>query len=820
MIYYVDPINGKKENDGKSAEKAILCYRDIDVKPGDTVLFKRGSFMRDTLDRVEGETGRRVTYGAYGEGPAPVFCGSVDVSSADLWEEVRPRIWRLVYDLPSEAANFIFDGGRTGAALRWHEKDLKSQGDWYDSGAGKTEAHTHTGDRAVLMYSETNPGQFYSHIECAVWGKRYLSVNKDNTTCEDLCFFGSGVHALSGKCRNMTVRRCSFIFIGGAVWNRQLRIRFGNAIEFWEYGEDILIENCYFNNIYDSCITEQGSAACQPAKNFVMRNNLFINYGMGAYEGRDRMPVNTVFEDNLCIYAGGGFSAFGDTLPRNSEIYPQPMGHHIFMWRIPAPSDGGSFTIARNRFYDASGAAVYSIISRGAEKQMHIENNKYYTSSKTLLNYVGGVGYSGFDEYISDYGENGAEYVPTPNIEAEAEKWFDNSECDRHGEALFTDELPARKYFIGSTEKDALSYKKGEDICFRLTLTEGGKKIGCPLFAYVRRGDDGVTDEGTVNGESGVFVYHTSLGREGYVYLEVRACDEKGIPLEKYEYFKGGACADFDSITAAHSATDECDDFIRDAVRDELDRVSPVLDDKKEFVCGDPGDVVYDVKIACAGERSVSGYLRLPRDAHDGELPVIIEYQDSRKASADVPHKNRAIQFTINMYGINNGEDDEYYDGIDVGGETDDLKYTILRAIQAVRFCRTLSCWDGKNIILRGDGMGAVQALWTAAYEPCITKLEINMPRLCDIHGVDIGKLGSEVSCAPDFFDAALLGRKVKCECRITAGLGDCVSPPSGVTALYNSLTAEKHLVMRQNADHYLTSPDSCEYVRDALDPK
>lgn len=124
----------------------------------------------------------------------------------------------------------------------------------------------------------------------------------------------------------MTVRRCSFIFIGGAVWNRQLRIRFGNAIEFWEYGENILIEDCYFNNIYDSCITEQGSDNCQPAKNLVMRNNLFINYGMGAYEGRDRMLVDSVFENNLCIYAAAA--------SRLSEI-----PYRVIPRYIPSPWD-------------------------------------------------------------------------------------------------------------------------------------------------------------------------------------------------------------------------------------------------------------------------------------------------------------------------------------------------------------------------------------------------------------------------------------------------------------------------------------------------
>ena len=79
MIYYIDPHNGNNAFDGTSPEKARQDYHDIAVKPGDSVLFRRGGVIRGTLDRAQGEDGAPVTYGAWGEGKAPVFCGSVDV---------------------------------------------------------------------------------------------------------------------------------------------------------------------------------------------------------------------------------------------------------------------------------------------------------------------------------------------------------------------------------------------------------------------------------------------------------------------------------------------------------------------------------------------------------------------------------------------------------------------------------------------------------------------------------------------------------------------------------------------------------------------
>lgn len=438
MIYYIDPVNGSDRLDGSSPERARKSYLTLDVKPGDSILFRRGSFIRDCLYCVEGAPGAYVSYGAYGEGANPVFCGSADVSDPDDWVEVSPNVWEYKKELSTEVCNFIFDNGRIGATLRWDEDKLVAPGDWYDSRIGMGDHSSEPVAQRVLLYSVGNPGRVRSHIECVLYGKRCLVQNKSYTAFSDLCFYGSGVHGLSGGAHHVRVERCSFLFIGGAVWNRGLRIRFGNAIEFWNIGDDILIEDCYFNNIYDSCITQQGGENTTPAHRLVMRRNLFVDYGMAAYEGRDRMPVDCEFSDNICLYAGGGFAAFGDTIPRNSEIYPQPMGHHLFIWRITAPSDGGSFTVKNNIFCEATGAAIYSIIDDGANAQLKLSGNRYYTTNRELLCRFGDRSYSA-DE-LGSFGDEGAVFEK-PDIDALIGDWFGRSHAGR-GEGLaklFTD---------------------------------------------------------------------------------------------------------------------------------------------------------------------------------------------------------------------------------------------------------------------------------------------------------------------------------------------------------------------------------------------
>ena len=107
--YYIDPVGGCDCLDGLSPDKARKNYRALSLQPGDAVCFRRGSFMRDTLDTVQGLPGQPITYTAYGTGERPVFCGSVCVSSPDVWEEVSPNVWRCRKPIVGEVGNFVFD---------------------------------------------------------------------------------------------------------------------------------------------------------------------------------------------------------------------------------------------------------------------------------------------------------------------------------------------------------------------------------------------------------------------------------------------------------------------------------------------------------------------------------------------------------------------------------------------------------------------------------------------------------------------------------------------------------------------------------------
>jgi len=397
-IYYIDPVDGSDSNDGLHASTPKRDINYIDAKPGDSILFKRGSFIRAGIDNCSGRPGKPIVYGAYGEGANPIFCGSLDLSSPDDWAYEKDDIWLCTKPVTAEVCNIVFNHGEHCGSLKWEKSELSAQGDWHDlcfCCQDKADKPQH-----IYLKSQNNPGIHYSHIECVTLARKIAAGVGHDIIYENLSF-ENWMFAIAGSegGRNITVRNCTFRFIGGGVWRPGRKIRYGNAVEFWDVCENVTVEKCIFEDIYDSGVTHQGGKNCKPPVNLHVDNNLFIKCGMGAYEGRDRVPINSSFNNNICVNAGCGFSKNGATMPRCSEIWPQPMGHHVFLWRMEQGTEKGKMQIKGNVFCHAPyGAPIYSIISEEAESQFEIANNSY-CAGDYLLARRGGIEYTSFESY-------------------------------------------------------------------------------------------------------------------------------------------------------------------------------------------------------------------------------------------------------------------------------------------------------------------------------------------------------------------------------------------------------------------------------------
>jgi hypothetical protein len=374
--FHVDPTDGDDANDGLTPSRPIKTYADRQFTGGDRILFKRGSVIRDILHTSNGTDKAPITYGAYGEGTMPAFLGSMSVSDPQKWVAERPSVWRYAEPLPSEACNVVFNDGQSCGTLCWQIDDLKESGQWHYTGLGKQR-----GGERLYLCSPTNPGQTYASIECVLWGQRKLVGGQHNIILENLSFRNSGVHGYQEfHARQIVIRNCEFRFIGGAVWHRERRMRFGNAIELWDGASDVTVEGCRFDNIYDSGVTHQGGKTRNIPERIHFRNNLFVDCGLVAYECRE--PSQEVyFEHNTCVNTGGGFSAQGRKPPRPTDPYPQPVGYHVWVWMIDPGTQPGNVYIRHNVFCESTGPSVCLSIDQADEKKFVLDHNSYWQTN-------------------------------------------------------------------------------------------------------------------------------------------------------------------------------------------------------------------------------------------------------------------------------------------------------------------------------------------------------------------------------------------------------------------------------------------------------
>ncbi len=426
QTYYIDPQGGNDANGGLTADQPFKTHTSRNFTPGDTVLFKRGSVSREGLFAPSGSEQGYITYGAYGTGDKPLFLGSVPAGEPEKWTEERPNIWRYAGVFSSEVCNLVFNGSESCGYLRWQLADLKNQGEWYYTALGAGAAPQDSTDAPrcengiLYLYSVRNPAQFYTGIECSLWGHRKLAGGQRYIIFENLAFANSGVHGFQ-DCRvdHIILRKCDFRFIGGATWSKERRIRFGNAVEFWDGARDTTVEDCVFENIYDAGVTHQGSDTSDVPERVYFRNNFFLHCGIGAYECRGPAGREIFFENNTCVHAGGPLSMQNEPSPRQSEIYPQPMGHHVFIWRMDWPDKMGPIYIRNNIFYEAPhGAAVYSIISPEYERNMVLDNNCYWQTTGDTLFLLNGKTYRPADWplYQKEYRQDAHSILANPKF--------------------------------------------------------------------------------------------------------------------------------------------------------------------------------------------------------------------------------------------------------------------------------------------------------------------------------------------------------------------------------------------------------------------
>jgi hypothetical protein len=343
--YYVSN-RGSYSNDGRSPQTAWATLLRVNAgpfQPGDRILFRRGDVWRGQLIPHSGSPAGHVTYAAYGAGAKPLLLGSVPKSRPGDWTAEGPDVWSAG-SFPADVGNIIFDEGKACGAKRWHESDLRRDGDfWYDRGR----------HRVKLRLTE-NPAKRYARIECAIREHVIWQLNRSYIVYENLAVKYGGAHGVgAANAHHTIVRDCDFAFIGGGDQMGDGRqVRFGNGIEFWATAHDNLVERCRLWEIYDAALTNQSSGPRTPQYNITYRNNVIWNseYSFEYWNRPEDSETHDIyFLHNTCINAGYGWG---------HAQRPDPSGCHLRFYASPARAR--NIVVCDNIFDGATGPAFYA----------------------------------------------------------------------------------------------------------------------------------------------------------------------------------------------------------------------------------------------------------------------------------------------------------------------------------------------------------------------------------------------------------------------------------------------------------------------------
>lgn len=156
--FYIDSTAGNDGNNGLAPDQAWKSLDRVnaaDLKPGDTVQFKRGGMWRGSLIPVSGTEDAPVTYTSYGDGPKPLLLGSLPRHRTEDWVRIDENIWAT---LPMEysVGEHVFDF--QNAPWSHHQED----------GASVRRTQEETPQGTLVRLACTASGSASNHIQ--LWG--------------------------------------------------------------------------------------------------------------------------------------------------------------------------------------------------------------------------------------------------------------------------------------------------------------------------------------------------------------------------------------------------------------------------------------------------------------------------------------------------------------------------------------------------------------------------------------------------------------------------------------------------------------------------
>lgn len=359
QVRYVSS-EGDDANDGLTESTPWRTLRKLGegLPAGGTGLLRRGDVFYGQLKIPAGPSpDSPTTVDAYGSGPAPEVCGyKIPKRDAGTWKPVGDKLWQI--DLSDHSR---FDGNHDTAD--GNVGFLRIDGRFFGQKSSYKKKQTPSKQwgfvddyKCLTVWSEENPAAAAKDIRIAV--KMHLLDSGSNTEVRNIVFRGTGSHGLSvTDPSHVRVSGCGFLEIGGSYLEPKPEwggTRYGNGVQLWRGGSDVVVTNCVFADIYDVAFTMQGPNPLRSWENVHVVDCVVTNCTQ-CFEvwARDCKPGvgyrNCTFNRNRCI--GTGFGWGYDVRPNPNTSSP--------ILAFSLDTDVCDIQIADNYFAGSRGTLVY-----------------------------------------------------------------------------------------------------------------------------------------------------------------------------------------------------------------------------------------------------------------------------------------------------------------------------------------------------------------------------------------------------------------------------------------------------------------------------
>lgn len=384
VTYYIasdgTSTDGTNINDPLSLEnakkKTFYNNDNIFFKSGDTFY---GEVRFNIVKRENDDSLCYIT--SYGEGEPPQITTAKIIDNKDSWEKYSDNVYRVnlkdktkfkgFQNIDDDSCNIGFIKAENGEIFGARKGELSLLNTNYDFYCDNT---------YFYVYCDDNP---FNKLGVIKLPTRYnLFAVSSYSEINNLHLELSGAHGFvknSYPLKNAYIHNCTINNIGGAFQNGNLddkEVRFGNAIEFWNDTNNVLIEKNMIDNTYDAGITLQGREGCW--NNIIIRNNIIkkSNYPFELWASKKSTGMTNIeISNNLVIDQGESWA---------KHVKPdQNVSSDFVFWNI---DDNAKFeyVVSNNKFWNSNRIIFTTSISEKRLKKMMFDSNEYYNSINTF----------------------------------------------------------------------------------------------------------------------------------------------------------------------------------------------------------------------------------------------------------------------------------------------------------------------------------------------------------------------------------------------------------------------------------------------------